>query len=278
MLFPRRLHGAPGFHLQPHKRSDLEFQEMHEVSRVAGVAVQATGDPDGGDAFRVAIPQRWCDEATFVPIPPSKAKGDSLYDDRLVKMLDAVRPSGPLDVRELLFQTRSTRAAHTSGRRLRPDELEALYRIDESLIRPEPRAIAIVDDMITHGAHFRAAEKVLTARLPSVEIGGCSLREESGKGRQKRLRLGFFPVQPRLLRPDQLLVAEPLPVHPPDQDGDLVAGVVRAAVVPPPELRQVAREVLEADMGFGVRNGSCCWLDPVAATKLRMVAKSRMRE
>ena len=124
------------------------------------------------DAFRVAVPQRWCDLATFVPIPPSKVKDDPLYDDRLVEMLDAIRPGRPLDVRELLFQTRSTPAAHTSGRRLLPDELEALYCIDESLTLPVPRAIAIVDDMVTNGAHFRAAERVLTARLPNVEIGG----------------------------------------------------------------------------------------------------------
>ena len=50
-------------------------------------------------AFRTALGPRGVDALTFVPIPPSKAKGDPLYDDRLTHLLNSIRPQPPLDVR-----------------------------------------------------------------------------------------------------------------------------------------------------------------------------------
>jgi hypothetical protein len=47
-------------------------------------------------AFRTA----WLNMATLVPIPPSKAKSDSLYDDRVVRMLQSIRVQPRLDVRK----------------------------------------------------------------------------------------------------------------------------------------------------------------------------------
>lgn len=48
--------------------------------------------------FRQAIMPEAIDSITFVPIPPSKAKSDPLYDDRMTRMLLAIRPDPPLDV------------------------------------------------------------------------------------------------------------------------------------------------------------------------------------
>ena len=50
---------------------------------------QAIGE--AAAAFRTALNDDWLNVATLVPIPPSKAKGDPLYDDRLVRMLHAIR-------------------------------------------------------------------------------------------------------------------------------------------------------------------------------------------
>ena len=47
--------------------------------------------------------------ATLVPIPPSKAKTDPLCHDRITRMLHAIRPQPPIDVRELVLQTESQR-------------------------------------------------------------------------------------------------------------------------------------------------------------------------
>ena len=119
-------------------------------------------------AFRHALRPEALDRLTFVPIPPSKARGNPLYDDRLTRMLRAIRPVPPLDVRELDIQTQSTEAAHGRDVRPRPEELEALYRLDEALTEPMPRSVALVDDLLTTGAHFRAAKSVICARFLDV--------------------------------------------------------------------------------------------------------------
>ena len=109
---------------------------------------------------------------TFVPIPPSKAKDDPLYDDRMLRMLKAIRSNPPLDIRELIIQSESTQSAHESDVRPQPTEIESLYRIDDNLTEPYPSTIAVIDDVLTTGAHYRAAHSVLSARFPSVEIKG----------------------------------------------------------------------------------------------------------
>ena len=87
-------------------------------------------------------------------------------------MLRAVWPGHTADVRELLVQSQSTAAAHEVPLRSTPPEIAAGYRINEALTIPEPASIAIVDDVLTTGAHFRAACSALTARFPAVWIVG----------------------------------------------------------------------------------------------------------
>ena len=53
-----------------------------------------------------------------------------------------------------------------------PDELIAIYRINEDIAAPPPRAIGVVDDVLTAGAHYRAMHTVLSARFPRVTIFG----------------------------------------------------------------------------------------------------------
>ena len=115
------------------------------------------------------------DELVFVPMPPSKAKGDSGYDDRLVGMLEAVRPWQPLDVRELIVQTRSVEPTHRRERRMLASEIGMKYRIDEALEAPSSGVVAVVDDLLTSGAHFRAAKRVLTRRFPDIDVVGLFL-------------------------------------------------------------------------------------------------------
>ena len=111
-------------------------------------------------------------EFTFVPIPPSKVRGDPDHDDRMLRMVRAIRPSKPVDARELIIQIENTDAMHVSETRLRPDEIEALYRIDEGQVLPAPTAIILVDDMLTKGAHFKAAQSVLRKQFPGVPVYG----------------------------------------------------------------------------------------------------------
>ena len=92
-------------------------------------------------ALRGALNQEGLDQLTFVPVPPSKAKDHPLYDDRLTRMLHAIRRDPPLDVRELVVQTESTDAVHDSDIRPRPEEIEARYAIDETITESTPSVL-----------------------------------------------------------------------------------------------------------------------------------------
>jgi hypothetical protein len=120
--------------------------------------------------FRAAI--KASAEVTFVPIPPSKVKGDPLYDDRMLRLLQATCEGRHTDIRELIIQQQSTEPAHQSARRLSPDELAALYSIDEKLAAPAPGTIFVVDDVLTTGSHFKAAKNLLAGRFPDARIIG----------------------------------------------------------------------------------------------------------
>jgi hypothetical protein len=123
-------------------------------------------------AFRTALPEDWLNMATLVPIPPSKVKSDPIYDDRMVRMLQSIRAQPRLDVRELIVQQANMDAAHGHQVRPRPDEIEANYGIDERLRNPVPQVIGLFDDVLTTGAHYRAASNVLKRAIPSVLIIG----------------------------------------------------------------------------------------------------------
>lgn len=130
-------------------------------------AIQATAL-----AFRRALTEEALDQLTFVPVPPSKAKGDPLYDDRVTQMLRAIRPQPPLDIREIVQQTQSTEAVHGHEKRPAPRTIEDLYLIDQTLAAPEPATIAVIDDVLTTGAHFRAVKNALSPIFPGVRIIG----------------------------------------------------------------------------------------------------------
>lgn len=123
--------------------------------------------------LRANINDRWLeDEGTLVPVPPSKSKSDPNYDDRLIQLLTTMTSGLDADVRELVVQTKSTAAAHETTDRPRPDDLVAIYQIDENLADPEPTSIAVVDDVLTTGAHFKAMQRILHARFPDATIIG----------------------------------------------------------------------------------------------------------
>lgn len=114
-------------------------------------------------------------KATLVPIPPSKTKSSSLYDNRMTEVLNGIgaRHGIACDVRELIFQTEDMDAVHLNAtHRPSPAQIRQIYEIDESLVEPEPKLIVIFDDVVTAGAHFRAAKDLLQERFRDVPITG----------------------------------------------------------------------------------------------------------
>lgn len=123
------------------------------------------------DELKDALNPEWLEHATLVPVPPSKVRSDPGFDDRLVRVCRGMGQA--IDVRELVYQTSTTRASHNSGaNRVTVQELLAVYAINNQITHPEPTSIAIVDDMLTAGTHFRAMHSVLSARFPDVPIIG----------------------------------------------------------------------------------------------------------
>lgn len=111
---------------------------------------------------------------TFVPIPPSKAKNDPLYDDRLVRVLNTGQPV--LDVRELFAMKSSTRAHHEFAegeKRPTPDDLYDLLAVDDRWLNPPLKpTVVLFDDVLTNGTHFKACKRKLLELVPGVRVVG----------------------------------------------------------------------------------------------------------
>ena len=123
-------------------------------------------------AFGEAINAQWLASATLVPVPPSKARADPEYDDRMLQICRSIPTAGfTADVRELVTQIVSLPAAH-EGQRPTIDELLAVYQIDEAQAQPAPQRIGIVDDVLTAGTHYCAMKSTLQARFPGVPVVG----------------------------------------------------------------------------------------------------------
>jgi hypothetical protein len=129
---------------------------------------------------------------TFVPVPPSKAKNDPLYDDRLTRTLSKAFTGPNMDIRELIVQSGSTVASHLSDRRPTPDELIENYHIDTSLINPTPRTIFIVDDVLTTGCHFKAVKRKLQEIYPDANFGGLFIARRVPKSVDFDLDIDFL--------------------------------------------------------------------------------------
>ncbi|MEM9870261.1 MAG: hypothetical protein AAF822_03325 [Pseudomonadota bacterium] len=122
--------------------------------------------------LRSATNTNWIDQATFVPVPPSKIPSDPNYCDRMERICKGIQEG--VDVRNLVKQSKSVVPTHERppGQRYSPEELLAMWSIDEKLCEPEPTRIAIVDDMLTAGAHYRAMHTLLSQRFPKARIAG----------------------------------------------------------------------------------------------------------
>ena len=150
------------FKKSPDKKGGSEWQYKEEAIRKIA------------EAFRKSLPSAWLRKVTLVPIPPSKTQKNPLYDDRMTRTLEMLsqQSSNALDVRELIKQSESRKADHESSLRQSIDDLIENYYIDQYLVYPEPEEIALFDDLLTTGKHFKAAQSILRKQYPSVKTRG----------------------------------------------------------------------------------------------------------
>lgn len=107
----------------------------------------------------------------LVPIPPSKIKTNPLYDDRLIQCLQRFCQDSA-DMRELLISKRDMIASHESSSRPSINEIIDNLTIDERLCDDIPNNIALFDDVLTTGAHYKAAKSILESRFSVQNIIG----------------------------------------------------------------------------------------------------------
>lgn len=112
----------------------------------------------------------------LVPMPPSKARGDAMYDPRMLQTLQAIAAKCglPLDIRDCLSFSGRHGASHESTARPTPEELFADLAFDAAAGHPaqQPGVIFLFDDMLTTGAHYCAASRRLAQHFPGVQTVG----------------------------------------------------------------------------------------------------------
>jgi hypothetical protein len=105
---------------------------------------------------------------TIIPMPPSHCKGDELYDDRVLQLVTKMADE-TADIRELIYIKKNMPPSHGSDNRLNPDQIYSYFNIDPKLLNPTPQRIILVDDVITAGAHYKAAKRILLEQFPKIK-------------------------------------------------------------------------------------------------------------
>jgi len=112
---------------------------------------------------------------TLVPMPPSKAKSHLDYDDRLEQVAAIVASQlTNVSVLPILLTCQSSEGYHTNSISRNPNEIYKLMGIDENC-KPcdqEGKILAVIDDVLTSGAHFSAAQRHLQETFPESRIIG----------------------------------------------------------------------------------------------------------
>ncbi len=119
--------------------------------------------------LRKAFATSGAERMTWVPVPSSKVCGHVDHDDRLVRTLTRAFSGCDADVRPLLRLSMSTESDHNTGSRMTPDELHALTILDRAAFYSQPlrQAVALFDDVLTTGKHFKCCERRLRDLVPA---------------------------------------------------------------------------------------------------------------
>jgi hypothetical protein len=127
--------------------------------------------------LRAAVSRHAAQQVTWVPVPPSKARPDPDFDDRLMQTLQIAFRDYDVDVRPLLIQARSTPADHLGRTRLGADALMDNLCLDLTILGQAPvrQAIQLFDDVLTSGKHYKCCERRLRDSLPLTPIFGVFL-------------------------------------------------------------------------------------------------------
>jgi hypothetical protein len=125
-----------------------------------------------GRMLQEALNEEWLKEATLIPVPSSKTRDETEYDDRILRILAEVAKGMRGDIRELVAMKRSVQQSHLAQERVSISELIDSMSVEEAIAEPAPRSIGIFDDVLTTGRHFKAVQAILRERFPDIPIVG----------------------------------------------------------------------------------------------------------
>jgi predicted amidophosphoribosyltransferase len=108
---------------------------------------------------------------TFVPVPPSRTRSSSHYDNRVAQLLRLACPPSA-DIRELIVCREERAPAHFSEVRPSVEKLFSNYMPGEAVAGPVRERIVVFDDVVTSGNHFMACKRFLLGRFPGREVVG----------------------------------------------------------------------------------------------------------
>uniref|UniRef100_A0A7C3PIQ3 ComF family protein n=1 Tax=Oscillatoriales cyanobacterium SpSt-418 TaxID=2282169 RepID=A0A7C3PIQ3_9CYAN len=111
----------------------------------------------------------------LVPIPPSKERSHPEYDDRVEQVVKAVAANiHTVSWLPLLQVTTSMESYHSRSAGRNPEDIYAVLQLDEASAKYcQPNSIiALVDDVLTSGAHFTAARRRIQERFPDTTVIG----------------------------------------------------------------------------------------------------------
>lgn len=124
--------------------------------------------------LRAALGPTWLTQGTLlVPIPPSKAPDDPRFDDRMEQVAGLVAGGTEAQMAPALRLRTSMEALHRRDDRRDIRELRARMEVIPGALDPVAIArIILLDDVLTTGAHFRAAQETLAEAVPARPIVG----------------------------------------------------------------------------------------------------------
>jgi len=110
----------------------------------------------------------------WIPIPGSCPLGHPEYDDRLERILHRAY-GDDIDIKSIITQTNHRPAAHDSADRPTPDQLIQNWTLNRTPLTGNNYNFIVFDDVLTRGASFKAAEKMLRDAYPNSSILGVFL-------------------------------------------------------------------------------------------------------
>lgn len=113
-------------------------------------------------------------KVSIVPIPPSKAKNDPMYDNRLFKILNYAYGDNA-DIIDCLEQKKSRIESHLRDPRPSIQDHMNGYLVNKDLMNNLRNIVILFDDILTSGSQYIACKNTILKYRKDVKIVGLFL-------------------------------------------------------------------------------------------------------